>query len=280
MRFSVKKAENGLKWLLVIVIFCVIMFPMAWLLSTSLKDQRFMIEIPPQWIPNPITFEHYVAAIFHEMPFFVLLKNSLIIAIGVSLVSTVLGSLSAYGFSRYPFVRSEILLVFLLAGQMFPGVILVIPFYVLLRNLNLLDTYYSLILANTSLALPFTIYMLKGYFDSLPTELEDAALIDGCNRFQTFYKIVLPLTMPGLIATAFMAFVVAWDDYIFALTLITSDERRTLPVAMVGSFVGEFAVKWGEMMAVSVLMSLPVLFLFFFLQKYLVQGLTAGAVKG
>lgn len=123
-------------------------------------------------------------------------------------------------------------------------------------------------------------YLLKGFFDSLPSDLEEAAMIDGCNRLKAFYKIALPLALPGLISTALMSFIVAWDDYVFALTLITSDARRTLPVAMVGSFVGEFAVKWGEMMSVSLLMSLPVVILFVFLQKYLIQGITAGAIKG
>ena len=265
---------------LIVALLLFILFPLFWMVSTSFKEQQFLSDLPPQWIPNPVTLEHYDNAIYYEMDFFVLLKNSFIVAVGTSLLAITCGSLAAYSFSRYLIVGSEYLLVFMLAGQMFPAVMMVVPFFVILRDFHLLDTYLGLIIATTSQALPFATYLLKGFFDSLPTDLEEAAMIDGCNRLQAFYKIALPLALPGLISTALMSFIVAWDDYVLALTLITSDARRTLPVAMVGSFVGEFAVKWGEMMAVSLLMSLPVVVLFVFLQRYLVQGITAGAVKG
>lgn len=266
--------------LLIAALLAFILFPLFWMISTSFKEQQFLSALPPQWIPDPITLKHYDNAIFYEMDFFVLLTNSFIVAVGTSLLAIVCGSLAAYSFSRYLILGSEYLLVFMLAGQMFPAVMMVVPFFVILRDFHLLDTYLGLIIATTSQALPFATYLLKGFFDSLPNDLEEAAMIDGCNRLQAFYKIALPLALPGLISTALMSFIVAWDDYVLALTLITSDARRTLPVAMVGSFVGEFAVKWGEMMAVSMLMSLPVVVLFVFLQKYLIQGITAGAIKG
>lgn len=275
-----RRLDTTLLVLFVVALFVLIMFPLMWLVSTSFKEQRFLIDLPPQWIPNPITLEHYANVLFHEMNFFALLKNSLIVALGTSLLATVAGSFAAYSFSRYHIVGNEFLLIFLLAGQMFPSVMMVIPFYIILGEFKLLDSYLGLIIANTSLALPFATFLLKGFFDSLPIDLEEAAMIDGCNRLQAFYKIALPLTLPGLISTTLMSFIVAWDDYVFALTLITSEARRTLPVAIVGSFVGEFAVKWGEMMAASALMSLPIIFIFLFLQKYLIQGITAGAVKG
>jgi len=258
----------------------IFLFPLFWLLSTSFKIQNNMILIPPQWFPWPITLEHYANAIYKEMPFINLLKNSVIVAGGTGFVSITLGSLAAYGLTRYLRASSNNIIQLILAGQMFPGVMLVIPFYVFLRQIDQLDSYFGLILANTSLALPFTTYMMKGFFDSIPPDLEEAAQIDGCNRIQAFNKIIVPLAIPGVVSTFFMAIVIAWDEYIFALTLITSNSMRTLPIGIVGSFVGEFSVKWGEMMAAAVMMSIPLVVIFLFLQRYLVQGLTAGAVKG
>lgn len=257
----------------------VFMFPLGWLLSTSLKAKQFTISIPPQWIPNPVSIQSYLN-VFSQMPFATYLANSLIVGLGTTLLSVVVGSLAAYGFSRYPFASSRVLLLGLLAGQMFPGVMLVIPFYILLRRVGLLDTRLSLVIANTSLALPFAVYMLKGFFDEVPRELEEAAFLDGCGRLQAFAIIALPLISPGLAASALMALAVAWDDYVFALTFISTDSKRTLAVGVVESFVGQFTVKWGELMAASILMALPVILAFVFLQRYLVQGLTAGAVKG
>ena len=276
-----KPGVRGLRWSLIAVFGVATVFPLLWMLSTSLKTQGNLSRLPPQWIPNPVTLEHYDSVLTEEMPFFTLLWNSTVVAVGVSLLATILGSLAAYGFSRYLTAGgNQALLVLLLAGQMFPGVMLAIPSFILLRDLGLLDTRLALILANTSLALPFTIYLLKGFFDTLPPNMEHAAMVDGCTRFQAFYKVAVPLTVPGIVATAFMAFVIAWDEYVLALTLITSAEKRTLPVGIVNAFVGELSVKWGDMMAASFLVSLPVVLVFLFVQRQLIEGLTAGAIKG
>jgi multiple sugar transport system permease protein len=274
-------APVAARWSLISILLLVTLFPIFWMLATSLKPDGEMTNIPPQWIPAPITSQHYVNVVARQIPFFRYLLNSVIVASGVTILATFTGTLAAYGFSRYPIFRSNsLLLVFFLAGQMFPGVMLVIPSFVLLKNLHLLDSRFGLILANTSLVLPFTIYMLNGFFDTLPRELEEAARIDGCSRIQAFLHVAVPLTMPGIVATAFMAFVIAWDDYVLALQLIISDDKKTLPVGIVSSLVGQLGVKWGDMMAASVLMSLPVVIFFVFVQRRLIEGLTAGAIKG
>jgi multiple sugar transport system permease protein len=276
-----RNGSAAARWIFILTFLVPTLFPLLWMVSTSLKSDGEMTNIPPHWIPSSITGEHYVNVVARHIPFIRYFVNSLIVALGVTFLSIFVGTLAAYGFSRYPVFKSNsLLLIFFLAGQMFPAVMLVIPSFVLLRSLHLLNSYLGLILANTSTVLPFAIYMLNGFFDTLPRELEEAARIDGCSRLGALWHIAIPLTMPGIVATAFMAFVIAWDDYVLALQLITGDDKKTLPVGIVSSLVGQMGVKWGDMMAASVLMSLPVIVAFVFVQRRLLEGLTAGAIKG
>jgi len=166
-----------------------------------------------------------------------------------------------------------------LATQMFPGVVLLIAFYLFMTRLGLLNTYYALILAFSSFGLPFSIWMMKGFFDTLPKELEDAFQIDGGSRLAFVWRIGVPLVLPGVMATFVYTWLISWDEFLFSLTLTNSQEMRTMPTALIMSFVGEFSYKWGEMMAAAVVVSIPVFLMFVFLQRYVVQGLTHGSVK-
>ncbi|MGE3799079.1 MAG: carbohydrate ABC transporter permease, partial [Thermomicrobiales bacterium] len=186
----------------------------------------------------------------------------------------------AYALSRYPFRGSSKLMLSILSLQMFPQAMLLISFYVIFLQLRLLNTYQGLILANATFAVPFSIWMLKGFFDTVPREIEEAAMIDGCTRFSVLPRIVLPMVTPGLVAAGVYTFLIAWDEYLFASTLMINPEMRTLPPGIIQSFVGQFYLNWPNVMAASVLITIPVTVLFIFFQKYLVQGLTAGAVKG
>ena len=171
-------------------------------------------------------------------------------------------------------------MVGVLATQMFPQGMLLISLYLIFMRLKLINTYPALILANTTFAIPFAIWILKGFFDTIPREIEDAALIDGCNRLSVMTKVILPLVAPGLVAAGVYTFLISWDEYLYASTLMARPQMRTLPPGIVQSFVGQFYLNWPNVMAASVLVTLPVTILFILFQKYLVQGLTSGAVKG
>ena len=194
--------------------------------------------------------------------------------------SAIVASLAGYSFSRFRFRGRQVILVLILATIMIPGLTQLIPLYSMLASWGLLNTYLGLILIYSSGQLPFSIWIMKSFFDTIPREIEDAAMIDGCGRLGALIRVVLPMIAPGLVAAGVYTFLIAWDEYLFAATLTVKPEMRTLPPGIIQSFVGQFYLNWPNVMAASVLVTIPVTILFIFFQKHLVQGLTAGAVKG
>ncbi|MCP4197693.1 MAG: carbohydrate ABC transporter permease [Proteobacteria bacterium] len=273
-----------LSYLFIIVVLILVLFPIYWMFASAIKPVEDLFVIPPQWIPSNPTVENTYSVIYGDyersslFPRYFL--NSVIVTAGTTALSLLVSTLAAYAISRYPFRGSGGLMVSILSTQMFPQGMLLISLYLIFLRMNLLNTYPALILANTTFAIPFSIWMLKGFFDTIPTEIEDAARVDGATRLVLLTRIVLPLMAPGLIAAGIYTFLIAWDEYLFAAILTTSPEMRTLPPGIVQSFVGQFYLNWPNVMAASVLVTIPVTLLFIFLQKYLVQGLTVGAVKG
>jgi multiple sugar transport system permease protein len=259
-------------------------FPLFWMVSSALKPVDDLFVIPPQWIPERPTLAAMDSVIYGEMGrsslFPDYFRNSVIVTVGTTVLALVVSTLAAYALSRYPFRGSNKLMLSILSLQMFPQAMLLISFYVIFLQLRLLNTYQGLVLANATFAIPFSIWMLKGFFDTVPKEVEEAAMIDGCTRFSVLPRIVLPMVTPGLLAAGVYTFLIAWDEYLFASTLMVQPEMRTLPPGIIQSFVGQFYLNWPNVMAASVLITIPVTLLFVFFQKYLVQGLTAGAVKG
>ena len=259
-------------------------FPLVWMVSSAIKPIEDLFVIPPQWIPERPTLAAIDSVLYgdNEQPslFLDYFRNSLIVTVGTTLLALTVSTLGAYALSRYPFRGSGKLMLSILSIQMFPQAMLLISFYLIFLQLQLLNTYQALILANATFAVPFSIWMLKGFFDTVPREIEEAALIDGCTRLSVMPRIVLPMIAPGLIAAGSYTFLIAWDEYLFAATLTTEPAMRTLPPGIIQSFVGQFYLNWPNVMAASVLITIPVTVLFVFFQKYLVQGLTAGAVKG
>ena len=261
----------------VFVALFIVLFPVAWILSTSLKTIPETYQWPPTLLPENPTFEAYVK-IWSLKNFSVYFKNSLIVSSLSTLLSVTLACLAAYGFSRYEFRGKRFLLFFFLMTQMVPAVLLLLPYFVMMRSLNLLNSYPALVFAYTSFALPFCTWMLKGFLDSIPIEIDDAALIDGCSRLQALIRVVLPLALPGIAATTFFSFLVAWNHYLFALGLATNPSMYTLPVG-ISSTIGEFRVEWNALMAGAAIASLPTILIYSLLERFFVQGLTAGAVK-
>ncbi|GAB4547332.1 MAG: carbohydrate ABC transporter permease [Anaerolineae bacterium] len=261
----------------VFVALIIVLFPVFWIFSTSLKTIPETYYFPPTLIPQEPTFEAYVR-IWSIKNFSVYFKNSLIVSTLSTVLSVSLACLAAYGFSRFEFRGKRFLLFFFLMTQMVPAVLLLLPYFVMMRSLGLLNSYPALVFAYTSFALPFCTWMLKGFLDSIPFEIDDAALIDGCSRLQALVRVVLPLTLPGIAATTFFSFLVAWNHYLFALGLATNPDMYTLPVG-ISSTIGEFRVEWNALMAGAAVASVPTIVIYSFLERFFVQGLTAGAVK-
>ncbi len=251
--------------------------PFLWMIFTSLKTDKEAVAIPPTLWPTEPTFEAYIQIlIWGNFPIWFL--NSTIISSGTALFSTLIGSFAGYGFSRFGFRGRATLIGVILASQMLPGVLLVGPYFKMLATVELYNTYPGLILAFTAITLPFSTWMLKGFIDSVPEELDDAARIDGCTPLGAYLRVVLPLIAPGMVATVIFAFLLAWGDLLWVLVL-TSGEKMTTVTLGLTRLVTQFRIIWPQLMAGSMVGALPPLILYLLLQSYLVEGLTAGAVK-
>ncbi len=255
----------------------VMMLPFLWMLATSFKPLPEVTKSPPQWFADGMSFKPYFD-MFNFLPFSTYTLNSLIVALSATFLAILIGSLAAFAFSRFQFKGKEIFLLTLLLSQMLPGASVIIPLFQIIRSAKLYDTHFGLILTHTAVLLPFVIWLLYGFFKTIPQEVEDAALIDGCSRMEALKKVLLPLALPGLGATALFAFLGSWNEFFFALILTSSDSARTIPVG-IGLFVGEYRDVWNQMAAAAVFFSIPPLILFMMLQKTFVKGLSAGAIK-
>jgi len=252
--------------------------PMVWMFLTSLKPEADIVTSEMQYIPRHVTFENYVA-IWTQSNFPVLITNSLIVTTITVAICVVAGTLAAYAFARLTFRGRNIIMLGYLLVRMFPAVMMIIPLYVMMRTVGLVDSRFGLALAYTSFLLPLFVWMLKGFFDAAPKELESAARIDGSTRLGAMVRIVLPLARNGLVASSVFIAIAAWNEFIFALMLTTGQGSRTWPVGL-QLMVGEFQLPWGVLAAGGILSILPVMLLFAIVQRAMVQGLTAGAIKG
>jgi|NGEPerStandDraft_6_1074524.scaffolds.fasta_scaffold79226_2 ABC-type glycerol-3-phosphate transport system permease component len=256
------------------------LIPMLWLLLQSFKTTSaiFSGKLIPGW--SDLTFGSY-QDIWQSSSTSLetYLKNSTIIALAVTALSLVVSTLAAYGLSKYRIWGRRGLLIAVLTSQMFPGVLILVPFYTLILNLHLSDTYLGIILAHSILALPFCVWMLKSYMDAVPQALIEAALVDGCNKLTALIRIVLPTSLPGLAVAAFFAFIVSWGDYLFVSIISSSNSTATMPL-YIYQISRSLILQWGQIAASTVIIILPVVILFALVQRWLVEGLTAGAVKG
>jgi multiple sugar transport system permease protein len=268
----------------VLLLLILVLLPIYWMGVTSFKLQPEIFKMPPTLLPRQFTWSNYTQTLAGNLAssiaFLTYFRNSLVVALLTVLSTLLLATPAAYAFSRIPFGGKRTLTYLVLVSQMLPIVLILIPLYRTFLKLGLLSTYPGLVLPYLMFSLPFSIWMLKGYFDSIPRELDDSAKVDGCNRMQAMTRVILPNVRPGLTATAIVTFIMAWDEFIISLTLMDKDAMRTLPVGMIQSFVGQFSIKWGQMMAASVITAIPVVIIFIFLSRHLIGGLITGAVKG
>lgn len=267
-------------WVIVLLGFAVV--PMLWMLSTSLKGQFAALQQPPEWIPSHPTLDNYITLLSPTGtvgPVFLrYFLNSMIVSLTTTALGVLIAVPAAYAFSRFQFPGRDILFFAVLVRNMFPVVVFLIPLFILMRTLHLVNTHWSLILTYLTFGLPLSIWLLKGFYDNIPEELERSARIDGASRFKAFWLIIMPLSSPGIIATAIYVFIGAWNEYVYALTFLNSESLLTLPVGL-QHFFTEFATNWPGLMAAAFIMSVPVVAMFMILQKQFVRALTEGAVK-
>jgi arabinogalactan oligomer/maltooligosaccharide transport system permease protein len=262
----------------VLLLFVVIsLYPVLNVVSISLRPgdrlrSTDLSIIPPDW-----TFESYVK-LFTEQPFLRWLGNSLVVSGVVTLTGVALASTAGYAFSRFRFIGRKATMLAILTTQMFPATMLLLPLYVLIAKLGLVDTWLGLMVFYTATALPFCVWQMKGFYDTIPASLEEAARIDGCSRAQAFWHVVLPLATPGLVITALFSFMTAWSVYIVAAQVMQDESMFTLPLGIKG-FQASLSSQWGLYAAASILVSIPVVAVFLAFSKYLVNGLTVGSVK-
>ena len=275
-----ERSLNIIKYIALFIIMLFLLFPLYWVLMTSFKTNMEAYRSVPTFIPAEPTVQSYINLFTENNDFFVYYKNNFIVSGATALITTVLAILSGYALSRFHFRWNGWVMAALLSSQMFPVVSRMISLYDLMNKMHLINTHPGLILALVAAMLPFTVMLMSSFFDSGPREVEEAAYVDGASRMQVLWRIVTPLVKPGMLAVAIYAFLMTWDDYLHAVTLIQTDSLRTMSAGVAMRYLGELSYDWSLINTISIVGTVPMLILFFFFQKYMVKGLVAGAVKG
>lgn len=273
-----KRIKKSVLLIITIILVFIIVFPILWMIKISITPTSEVLEIPPRWIPSKINFSGYMDLL--DRNFLRYYLNTIVVAFGTVIICLTVGILAAYSFSRFNYFGKNTLMVITLTTQMFPWALLIISLYLFFVKTSLLNNYFGLIIAHTTFALPLTIWIIKSYFDTIPKEIEESAEIDGCSKLRSLLTILIPMSYPGIMAAGIYTFLFSWNDFLFGLTLTTKDDMRILAPGMALTFIGQFQYRWVEMMAAAISVTVPVVIMFLFLQKYFVEGLTAGAVKG
>ena len=262
-------------WSLVLIV----IFPLFWMLSTAFKPNEETFALPPTLIPLDPTLDQF-RRLLNETPFLTYFGNSVVVALCTTVVVLIVAIAGAYGLVRFRFPGREVIAQLVLFTYLLPAVLLLLPLYLIISRLGLANSLAGLVIAYTTFALPFALWLLRSFVEAIPIELEQAAMIDGASRMEAFVEVVLPQALPGIISTAMFTFVLSWNEYLYGLVFINVDSRKTLPPGVLTMLNQNQNVEWALLMAASVLMSLPILAFFSVLQRYLTQGFGVGAVKG
>ena len=254
-----------------------IIVPVLWMVSTSLKSEDAIWDTPIEVIPSEPTLFNF-KNLWSTHPFLNYLQNSLIVVCTSTLVSVAISTFAGYGISRFKFRGRGVYMAFLLATQLFPSIMLLIPYYKIFMTLGLIDNITALVITYVSFTIPFCTWMMRGYFAGISKDLDQAAAIDGAGRIRVFTSVVLPIAWPGVAATAIYAFIAGWNEYLFAMAFINTDTHKTVSLG-IGQLIGEYRILWGELMAGALYALIPMAVIFIFFNRYLVSGLSAGAVK-
>jgi len=278
VRYEGNPFEKWLVYLLLVLGGVIMLFPFLWMVSTALKGHIYVIETPPSLLPKEPTLANFVEA-WTSNRFQLYFSNSLVVAISTTVLSVLCSAMLAYAFARFVFPGKEVLFYALLFTMMIPGLVLIIPQFFLAKTLGLRNSLWGLVFVYVAITTPLNTFLLRGFFEQLPRELEEAVLIDGGGHFTIFFRIVVPLSTPALATVAIFTFLASWDEFVWALTAIDEMSKRTLPVA-IAVFQGAHATEWGLVFAASLIAAIPVITVFVSLQRYFMGGLTSGAFKG
>jgi multiple sugar transport system permease protein len=270
--------EKIITYFLRVIYIAIMLFPILWITLTALKPIKQIVSIPVIYIPKPITFDNFIG-IWESTKFPVYFKNSLIVSLTTGAIVSFLSILAGYSLARFEFRGKKLTYLMFLVTQMIPAVVVIIPIFIMYGKLNLINNLFGLIIVYTVGNIPFCTLMLRSFFENIPKALEEAAVVDGCTRLTALYKIVLPIMRPGIIASFVFAFIGAWSDLFFNIMFISKESLKTIPTG-INAFIGKYSIDWGMLSAGAVIALVPVTVLFMFVQKYIVKGLTAGAVKG
>ena len=254
--------------------------PVYWMIATSLKDPLEVAQLEPTFFPHRLTGANYGELFGSDLPFVSYLVNSIVTSLIAAIISVFISCLAGYSLSRNKYRLRGFIGSSILVSRILPLVVLISPLYLLLLTFHLLDTYLGLIIGYVTFALPFGAWMMKGFIDAVPREIEEAARVDGYHSWGILIRVVIPMSIPGVLTTATFVFMDTWNNLLYPLTLISSASRQTLPPGLLDSFTGQFKTDWGGMMAAACLTSIPLLIAFFAVQRYMVRGLTAGALAG
>lgn len=270
--------RHGLFLALVVFTVAMILFPIYWMVVTALSPENDMRTFPPRLFPADPQWGIF-ARMLNERPMFTWLGNSFMIACASVAISMTVSVFAGYSLSRFGSRASRAIGLFILSAKMLPATLLIIPLFVIFREAKLIGTAWSVILAHSTLIVPFTTWMLKGYFDTIPAELEQAAMVDGCTPWGALFRVILPVSLPGLAATALYGFVLSWADYVFALVFLTNSQSLWTVNLGISTMKGEYVTDWNEVMAASLIAALPLVLVYLVLERWLVGGLTAGSEK-
>lgn len=263
-----------------VLLLCLLLFPLYWIVVTSLKTEKEIFQIPPTLFPQILNTKSYAAQVESgDFNMFQSFGNSFIISMGATLLAVVLSVPASYGIAKYRFRGRKVMMLGFLVTQMLPVAVLLTPMFVMFKNLHLYNTPFAAILADATIGIPFSVLILKNYFASIPGELEEAAYIDGCNRFVAFIRILIPIAKPGVMVCAIFSFLYAWGDLAYGMTFIIDQQKRPI-TAGIFNFMGQYGTKWSYLTAFAVVTIIPVALIFIFMQKYIISGMTSGAVKG
>ena len=277
---KISKKKNILLCISSIVLLCALLFPLYWIFVTSLKTEKEIFRIPPTFWPEIFNFKSYAAQVATgDFNMFQSFGNSFVISIGATAVAVVLAVPASYGIAKYHFRGKKLIMLGFLVTQMLPVAVLLTPMFMMFWNMHLYNTGGAAILADATNGIPFSVLILKNYFASIPTELEEAAYIDGCSLFGAFVRVLIPIAKPGVMVCAIFSFLYAWGDLAYGMTFIIDQQKRPI-TAGIFNFMGQYGTKWSYLTAFGVVTIIPVALIFIFMQKYIVSGMTSGAVKG
>ena len=277
---TIRGGKNVALSVLAVVILCVLLFPVFWIVVTSLKTEQEIFRIPPTIIPEQLNLNSYAAQVENgDFNMFHSFFNSFIISMGAMVIAVVLAVPASYGIAKYKFKGRGMMLLGFLVTQMLPVAVLLTPMFMMFKGMHVYNTPIAAIIADATIGIPFSILILKNYFASIPKELEEAAYIDGCNRFTAFVRVLIPVAKPGVMVCAIFSFLYAWGDLAYGMTFITDQQKRPI-TAGIFNFMGQYGTKWSYLTAFAVVTIIPVTLIFIFMQKYIISGMTSGAVKG